>query len=54
MIEIKNVSKTYGLLKVLIFKVSLSIEKGHLSMIGPSGLWNQRILRISDGFFAPE
>lgn len=54
MIEIKNVSKTYGLLKVLN-QVSLSIEQGTtLSMIGPSGCGKSTLLRIVMGLLSPD
>jgi len=54
MIEIKNVSKTYGQLKVLN-QVSLFIDQGTtLSMIGPSGCGKSTLLRIVMGLLSPD
>ncbi len=54
MIEIKDVSKTYGRLKVLDH-VSLSVEQGRtLSMIGPSGCGKSTLLRIVMGLLSQD
>lgn len=54
MLELKNISKTYGSKKVLR-DISLNIATGQtVSLIGPSGCGKSTLLRIMVGLVAPD